>query len=235
MPVGKFGDIATVSFYPAHHITMGEGGAVLTDSPKLKKIIESFRDWGRDCWCETGKDNTCGKRFDWQLGDLTAGYDHKFTYSHIGYNFKATDMQAAVGVSQLKKLPGFIERRRENFEQLAERLGNLEEFFMLPQATPNSTPSWFGFLLYVRPTAPFTREEAVRWLNNHKIGTRLLFGGNLVRQPAYRGQNYRVIGDLHHSDEVMRRVFWIGIFPGLTAPMLDYVADTLTQLCETAA
>jgi CDP-6-deoxy-D-xylo-4-hexulose-3-dehydrase len=235
LPVGKFGDIATVSFYPAHHITMGEGGAVLTDQPKLKKIIESFRDWGRDCWCETGKDNTCGKRFDWQLGDLPAGYDHKFTYSHIGYNLKVTDMQAAVGVSQLKKLPRFIERRQENFDHLTERLSSLQDFFVLPQATQNSTPSWFGYLLYVRPSAPFTRDEVVRWLNNHNIGTRLLFGGNLIRQPAYRGRTYRVIGDLQRSDEVMRRVFWIGVFPGLTAPMLDYVGDKLTQLCETAA
>ncbi len=235
LPVGKYGDIASVSFYPAHHITMGEGGAVLTDQPKLKKIVESFRDWGRDCWCEPGKDNTCGKRFDWQIGDLPAGYDHKYTYSHIGYNLKVTDMQAAVGVSQLKKLPYFIERRRENFDHLTERLSSLQDFFLLPQATPNSTPSWFGFLLYVRPSAPFTRDEVVRWLENHKIGTRLLFGGNLIRQPAYRGQRYRVIGNLQRSDEVMHRVFWIGVYPGLTEPMLDYIGDMLTQLCETAA
>jgi len=234
-PVGRFGDVATVSFYPAHHITMGEGGAVLTDKPKLKKIIESFRDWGRDCWCEPGKDNTCGKRFDWQLGDLPAGYDHKYTYSHIGYNLKVTDMQAAVGVSQLKKLPHFIERRRENFDYLTERLGVHQNFFTLPQATQNSAPSWFGFPIYVRPDAPFTRDEAVRWLEDHKVGTRLLFGGNLTRQPAYRGQNYRVVGDLARADEVMRHVFWIGVYPGLTQPMLDYVCDVLTQLCETAA
>lgn len=231
LPVGKYGDIATVSFYPAHHITMGEGGAVLTDQPKLKKIIESFRDWGRDCWCETGKDNTCGKRFDWQLGDLPAGYDHKYTYSHIGYNLKVTDMQAAIGVSQLRKLPHFIERRRENFDYLTERLSVLQDFFILPQATPNSTPSWFGFPIYVRPDAPFSRDDTVRWLEKHKIGTRLLFGGNLIRQPAYREQNYRVVGDLARSDEVMHRVFWIGVYPGLTQPMLDYVAETLTQLC----
>lgn len=231
LPVGKYGDIATVSFYPAHHITMGEGGAVLTDQPKLKKIIESFRDWGRDCWCETGKDNTCGKRFDWQLGDLPAGYDHKYTYSHIGYNLKVTDMQAAIGVSQLRKLPHFIERRRENFDYLTERLSVLQDFFILPQATPNSTPSWFGFPIYVRPDAPFSRDDTVRWLEKHKIGTRLLFGGNLIRQPAYRDQNYRVVGDLARSDEVMHRVFWIGVYPGLTQPMLDYVAETLTQLC----
>jgi len=232
MPVGKYGDVATVSFYPAHHITMGEGGAVLTDSPKLKKIIESFRDWGRDCWCDPGKDNTCGKRFDWQLGELPHGYDHKYTYSHIGYNLKATDMQAAVGVSQLKKLPGFIARRQENFDYLTERLQILQDYFILPQATPNSTPSWFGFPIFVRPEAPFSRDEVVRSLNDHKIGTRLLFGGNIIRQPAYHGQNYRVIGDLHNADEIMRRVFWIGIYPGLTQPMLDYVCDTLEQLCK---
>lgn len=231
-PVGRFGDVATVSFYPAHHITMGEGGAVLTDKPKLKKIIESFRDWGRDCWCEPGKDNTCGKRFDWQLGDLPDGYDHKYTYSHIGYNLKVTDMQAAVGVAQLKKLPGFIDRRRENFDYLTERLSPLQDFFRLPEATPHSTPSWFGFPIYVRPEAPFTRDETVRWLEHHKIGTRLLFGGNLTRQPAYRGQHYRVVGDLSRADEVMRHVFWIGVYPGLTASMLDYVCEILTQLCE---
>ena len=234
-PVGRFGDVATVSFYPAHHITMGEGGALLTDKPKLKKIIESFRDWGRDCWCDPGKDNTCGKRFDWQLGDLPHGYDHKYTYSHIGYNLKATDMQAAVGVSQLKKLAGFIEKRRANFDYLTERLSSLQDFFMLPEATPNSNPSWFGFPIYVRPEAPFTRDEAVRWLENHNIGTRLLFGGNLLRQPAYRAQKYRVVGDLAQADEITRRVFWIGVYPGLTEPMLDYVCDILAQLCETAA
>jgi CDP-4-dehydro-6-deoxyglucose reductase, E1 len=232
LPAGKYGDIATVSFYPAHHITMGEGGAVLTDQPKLKKIIESFRDWGRDCWCETGKDNTCGKRFDWQLGDLPAGYDHKYTYSHIGYNLKVTDMQAAIGVSQLKKLPGFIQKRQENFDYLTERLGSLEEFFLLPKATPNSSPSWFGFPIYVRPTAPFSRDETVRWLESHKVGTRLLFGGNLIRQPAYREQTYRVVGDLHNSDEVMHRVFWIGVYPGLSRTMLDYVCEKLFELCR---
>jgi CDP-6-deoxy-D-xylo-4-hexulose-3-dehydrase len=231
-PVGRFGDVATVSFYPAHHITMGEGGAVLTDKPKLKKLIESFRDWGRDCWCEPGKDNTCGKRFDWQLGDLPHGYDHKYTYSHIGYNLKATDMQAAVGVSQLKKLPAFIQKRRANFDYLLQRLNELQDFFILPQATPNSAPSWFGFPIYVRPEAPFTRDEVVRWLEQHKIGTRLLFGGNLLRQPAYRGRNYRTVGDLARADEVMHRVFWIGVYPGLTSEMLTYVADTLTALCK---
>lgn len=234
-PIGRFGDVATVSFYPAHHITMGEGGAVLTDKPRLKKLVESFRDWGRDCWCDPGKDNTCGKRFDWQLGELPHGYDHKFTYSHIGYNLKATDMQAAVGVAQLKKLPGFIEKRRANFNYLKEKLGQLQDFLVLPEATPNSEPSWFGFPIYVRPEASFTRDEAVRWLNVHKIGTRLLFGGNIVRQPAYRGQNYRIVGDLKCSDEVMRHVFWIGVYPGLTEPMLDYMCEILAQLCHTAA
>ncbi len=230
--VATFGDVATVSFYPAHHITMGEGGALLTDKPKLKKIIESFRDWGRDCWCEPGKDNTCYKRFDWQLGDLPQGYDHKYTYSHIGYNLKATDMQAAVGVSQLKKLNGFIEKRRVNFDYLTELLSPLQEFFILPKATQNSTPSWFGFPILVRPEAPFSRDELVRYLEAHKIGTRLLFGGNLIHQPAYRGKEYRVVGNLKKSDEVMRRVFWIGVYPGLTKPMLDYVAETMRQFCE---
>ena len=234
-PVGRFGDVATVSFYPAHHITMGEGGAVLTDKPKLKKLIESFRDWGRDCWCDPGKENTCGKRFKWQLGELPSGYDHKYTYSHIGYNLKATDMQAAVGVSQLKKLPAFIQKRRENFNYLYQRLSELQDFFILPQATPSSNPSWFGFPIYVRPEAAFTRDEVVRWLEDHKIATRLLFGGNLIRQPAYRNQKYRVVGDLKRADEVMHRVFWIGVYPGLTTPMLDYVSDMLTELCETAA
>jgi CDP-6-deoxy-D-xylo-4-hexulose-3-dehydrase len=234
-PVGRFGDVTTVSFYPAHHITMGEGGAVLTDKPKLKKIIESFRDWGRDCWCNPGKENTCGKRFNWQLGDLPHGYDHKYIYSHIGYKLKATDMQAAVGVSQLKKLPGFIEKRRANFNYLKQQLEHLQQYFVLPEATPNSKPSWFGFPIYIRPESAFTRREAVRWLEAHKIATRLLFAGNLIRQPAYRGQKYRVIGDLARTNEVMERVFWIGVYPGLSEPMLDYMCEMLTQLCETAA
>lgn len=230
--VGGFGNLATVSFYPAHHITMGEGGAVLTNEPKLKKLVESFRDWGRDCWCEPGQDNTCGKRFGWQLGQLPDGYDHKYTYSHIGYNLKATDMQAAVGVAQLKKLPTFIERRRENFNHLRQRLEPLQEFFILPRPTPNADPSWFGFPIYVRPAAPFTRDEVVKRLNERNIGTRLLFGGNLTRQPAYLGQNYRIVGNLQNSDEVMKRVFWIGVYPGLTRPMLDYVCETLEHLCK---
>jgi CDP-6-deoxy-D-xylo-4-hexulose-3-dehydrase len=227
--VATFGDVATVSFYPAHHITMGEGGALLTDNSKLKKIIKSYRDWGRDCWCEPGKDNTCGKRFDWQLGDLPQGYDHKYAYSHIGYNLKATDMQAAVGVSQIKKLNGFIGKRRENFNYLKEQLTSLQDYFILPEATPNSAPSWFGFPIYVRATPAFTRDKVLRLLEARKIGTRLLFGGNLIRQPAYRGQAYRVVGDLKKSDEVMHNVFWIGVYPGLTRPMLDYVVETLHE------
>ena len=228
--VGTFGDMSTVSFYPAHHITMGEGGCVLTDRPLLKTLVESFRDWGRDCWCEPGRDNTCGKRFDWQLGDLPHGYDHKYIYSHVGYNLKLTDMQAAVGIAQLKKLPAFIEARRRNFHLLYEGLQGLEEFFILPQATPHSEPSWFGFSLAVRPEAPFTRNQVIRYLESHKIATRLLFGGNLVRQPAYRDAQYRVIGNLANSDFVMNQVFWIGVYPGLSNPMLEYVLEVFHQM-----
>jgi len=230
-PVGKFGDLATVSFYPAHHITMGEGGAVLTDYPKLKKIVESFRDWGRDCWCSPGTENTCGKRFDWHLGDLPQGYDHKYTYSHIGYNLKVTDMQAAIGVAQIKKLPRFIEHRRANFEYLQNHLKDLEEFIQLPVATANSEPSWFGFPILVRPEAPFSRDEAVQWLEKHKIGTRLLFAGNIIRQPAYRKKLFRTVGNLVNADEIMNRVFWIGVYPGLDQTKLDFVIETLTHLC----
>src|SRR5580698_6472563 len=194
--VGTFGDIATLSFYPAHHITTGEGGAVLTDKPNLQVLIESFRDWGRDCWCDPGKDNTCGKRFDWQLGSLPCGYDHKYTYSHIGYNLKATDMQAALGASQIEKLPEFIARRKANFHHLRAALAGLEEYLILPQATPDSDPSWFGFAIGVREDAPFRREDLIRALEANKIGTRLLFGGNLLRQPAYQDCEYRVAGEL---------------------------------------
>ncbi len=225
--VGTFGDIATVSFYPAHHITMGEGGAALTDKPHLQVIMESFRDWGRDCWCPTGKENTCGKRFDWQLGDLPCGYDHKYIYSHIGYNLKATDMQAALGLSQIEKLPFFLERRKENFRQLYAALKPVEEFLILPEATPGSDPAWFGFPIGVRESAPFSRRDLLRVLDAQKIGTRLLFGGNLLRQPAYDGCEYRVAGKLPNTDFVMNNVFWIGVYPGLTAPMLDFVADTI--------
>ncbi len=231
-PVGTFGDIATVSFYPAHHITTGEGGAVLTDKPNLQVLIDSFRDWGRDCWCDPGKDNTCGKRFDWQLGSLPCGYDHKYTYSHIGYNFKATDMQAALGASQIEKLPHFIERRKENFRYLYAMLKPLENWLMLPEATPGCDPSWFGFPIGVRASAPFTREDLTRSLEANKIGTRLLFGGNLLRQPAYEGCEHRVIGKLPNTDFAMNNVFWVGVYPGVTTAMLDFVATTITDFVE---
>jgi len=230
--VGTFGDVATVSFYPAHHITTGEGGAVLTDKPNLQTLIESFRDWGRDCWCEPGKDNTCGKRFDWQLGALPSGYDHKYTYSHIGYNLKATDMQAALGASQLTKLPTFIARRKENFAYLRQKLQPLEDVLVLPEATRSADPSWFGFPIGVRQDAPFRREALTRALETVKIGTRLLFGGNLTRQPAYLNAEYRIVGDLPNSDYVMNSVFWVGVYPGLTPPMLDFVAQTLREFVE---
>ncbi len=224
--VGTFGDLATVSFYPAHHITMGEGGCVLTDKPLLKTLVESFRDWGRDCWCDPGKDNTCGKRFDWQLGELPCGYDHKYTYSHIGYNLKLTDMQAAVGVAQLEKLPSFIEQRKANFRALRNGLEDLEEFFILPEATPGSSPSWFGFPIAVRPGGPFTRNQVIHHLEQKKIATRLIFAGNLARQPAYQDVAFRVAGGLANTDFVMNNAFWIGVYPGITAPMLDYVFET---------
>ena len=230
--VGTFGDLATVSFYPAHHITMGEGGCVLTSRPALKTLVESFRDWGRDCWCVPGVANTCGKRFDWQLGDLPHGYDHKYTYSHIGYNLKLTDMQAAVGVAQLKKLPSFIEMRRRNFAFLYDGLRDLEEFFILPRATPNSEPSWFGFPLAVRTGAPFSRDEVLRYLEGYKIATRLLFGGNLLRQPAYQGVHHRKVGDLANSDFVMNQVLCMGVWPGLTEEMLSFVVDTLHRMVK---
>jgi CDP-6-deoxy-D-xylo-4-hexulose-3-dehydrase len=225
--VGTFGDVASVSFYPAHHITMGEGGCVLTDRPALKKLIESFRDWGRDCWCEPGKANTCGKRFDWQLGDLPCGYDHKYIYSHIGYNLKLTDMQAAVGVAQLRKLPDFIRSRRQNFEVLYDGLRDLEEFLILPQPTPGSDPSWFGFPLSVRSEAPFSREQLVAYLESRKIATRLLFAGNLMRQPAYKNVTHRAVGELSNTDRVMNETFWIGVFPGITGPLLAYMITTI--------
>lgn len=227
--VGTFGDLATVSFYPAHHITMGEGGAVITNKPKLKTLAESFRDWGRDCWCDPGRDNTCGKRFEHQLGDLPCGYDHKYTYSHIGYNLKATDMQAAVGLAQLQKVAGFIEARRANFSYLYENLRDLEDYLILPQATPNSEPSWFGFPVAVRADAPFTRNQLVQFLEQRRIATRLLFGGNLVRQPAYRNAQFRVASPLDNTDYIMNQVFWLGVYPGLTRPMLDYMISTLHE------
>ncbi len=224
--VGTFGNLATVSFYPAHHITMGEGGAVLGQEPLLKRIVESFRDWGRDCWCEPGKDNTCGKRFNWQLGELPHGYDHKYTYSHVGYNLKATDMQAAVGVSQLKKLPGFIQQRRDNFAYLKAALGDLQEFLVLPEPTPNSNPSWFGFPLTIHGSSPLSRNELVKYLEDRNIKTRLLFGGNMLRQPAYLDMVHRSVGPMTTTDRIMNNTFWVGVYPGLTRPMLDFVVDT---------
>jgi CDP-4-dehydro-6-deoxyglucose reductase, E1 len=233
-PVGSFGDIATVSFYPAHHITMGEGGCVLTQKPAMKRLIESFRDWGRDCWCETGKDNTCGKRFDWQLGNLPCGYDHKYTYTHVGYNLKLTDMQAAVGVAQLERLPRFIEARRRNFATLHAGLRELDDVLVLPEATPHSEPSWFGFPILVREDAPFTRDALTRFLESRRIATRLLFGGNLVRQPAYADVRHRVVGDLANSDRVLHGAFWIGVHPGLSEEMLAYMIESVNAFCRGA-
>jgi CDP-6-deoxy-D-xylo-4-hexulose-3-dehydrase len=228
--VGTFGDLATVSFYPAHHLTMGEGGCVLTNTPLLKSLVASFRDWGRDCWCEPGRENTCGKRFEWQLGELPFGYDHKYIYSHVGYNLKLTDLQAAIGVAQLDKLPGFIAARRRNFQALRDGVRDLESFFMLPEATADAEPSWFGFPLAVRPDAPFTREQVVRHLEAHKVSTRLLFGGHLLRQPAYSDVAHRVAGTLERSDFVMKNVFWIGVYPGLSDAMIGFVLDTLHHI-----
>jgi len=230
--VGTFGDLATVSFYPAHHITMGEGGCVLTNSTRLKTLVESFRDWGRDCWCEPGKENTCGKRFEWQLGALPSGYDHKYTYSHIGYNLKATDMQAAIGVAQLAKLPDFIAARRCNFDLLHAGLWHLSDYFILPEATAHTEPSWFGFPIAVHPDAPFSRNDVVSYLEAHKVATRLLFGGNLVCQPAYVNVHYRQIGPLSNADFVMNQVFWIGVYPGLTLDMISYLSDTLNAAVD---
>ncbi|HDY66906.1 MAG TPA: lipopolysaccharide biosynthesis protein RfbH [Candidatus Scalindua sp.] len=220
---GTFGHISTCSFYPAHHITMGEGGAVLTNDPLLKRIILSFRDWGRDCWCEPGKDNTCGKRFSWQLGKLPFGYDHKYTYSHIGYNLKVTDMQAAIGIAQLKKLPKFIEVRKKNFTYLYNRLKKYEKYFALPQATKKSEPSWFGFPILIKENAPFTRDDIVSYLEKNKIATRMLFGGNLLKQPAYQEIKYKICGTLQNTDLVMNNLFWIGAYPGLTEEMMGFV------------
>lgn len=233
---GSFGHISTCSFYPAHHITMGEGGAVLTDDPLLKKVIASFRDWGRDCWCDPGCDDTCKKRFDWQLGGLPAGYDHKYIYSHIGYNLKVTDMQAAVGVEQIKKLPQFIERRMANFKLLYEGLRQYDEYFVLPKATANSEPSWFGFPILVRDNAPFKRDEIVRYLEENKIATRMLFGGNLLKQPAYDGIEFRSVMTLGNTDAVMKSLFWIGVYPGLMPTMVNFIIYKFNQfLGETAA
>lgn len=228
---GSFGDTATVSFYPAHHITTGEGGAVFVKSPLVRKQVESFRDWGRDCYCETGQDNTCGKRFDWQLGDLPHGYDHKYTYSHIGYNLKATDLQAALGVSQLDRVDEFVQARKDNFAYLHARLEGTEGL-ILPRSTEHADPSWFGFPLTIDPAHPADRTELLKFLDQRLIGTRLVFAGNMLRQPAYRNVDFRVVGDLRNSDIVMTRTFWIGVFPGLTKPMLDFAADSIIEFLE---
>lgn len=226
---GTFGHIATSSFYPPHHMTMGEGGAVYTNDPLLKMIIESFRDWGRDCWCPSGCDNTCKKRFGWELGTLPHGYDHKYTYSHIGYNLRVTDMQAAIGLEQLKKVPEFIQRRIHNFNRLSEGLRDLEQYFILPKATDHSQPSWFGFILTLKDGVRFTRKEIVDYLEAHKIQTRMLFAGNLTRQPAFQGVNYRIHGDLKNTDKILNDTFLIGVYPGLTDAMIDYIVLTIRE------
>lgn len=225
--VGTFGDIATLSFYPAHHITMGEGGAVFTNNYELKQIAESFRDWGRDCYCPPGKDNTCGKRFCWKLGNLPEGYDHKYTYSHLGYNLKITDMQAACALAQLEKAPAFIQARKDNFKFLRDRLRSCEEFLQLPEATEHSDPSWFGFPITVKENSPVSRNELTAYLDQHKVGTRLLFAGNLTRQPYMAKVNYRISGDLVNSERVMNNVFWVGVQPALTIEMLEFVATKI--------
>jgi CDP-4-dehydro-6-deoxyglucose reductase, E1 len=232
---GTFGDLATLSCYPAHHITMGEGGVVFTRRPDLKVLVESFRDWGRDCWCEPGEDNTCGKRFDWQLGSLPHGFDHKYIFSHIGYNLKVTDMQAAVGLAQLAKLPSFIEARKRNWRLLREGLERYADDLILPEPTPDTDPSWFGFLITVRPEASFSRAELVGHLEQNRIVTRLLFGGNLTRQPAYADIDRRVVGDLANSDLIMARTFWIGVYPGLDERRIEYVLDQFERFFDRSA
>ncbi len=224
---GTFGDISTCSFFPAHHITMGEGGAVCTNDINLKKIILSFRDWGRDCWCATGQDNTCGKRFTQKFGSLPFGYDHKYVYSHIGYNLKVTDLQAAIGVAQLEKLPEFIKQRRKNFEFLYRLFSKYKDYFFLPQPQQYSKPSWFGFPVLVKDNAPFKRASLVKYLEANKIATRMLFAGNLLRQPAYKDIKYRKCGDLKNSDLIMNNLFWLGVYPGLTREMLFFIEETL--------
>jgi CDP-6-deoxy-D-xylo-4-hexulose-3-dehydrase len=228
--LGSFGDLSTLSFYPAHHITTGEGGAVLVKKASYKTVVESFRDWGRDCWCPSGCDNTCLKRYEWALGELPEGYDHKYTYSHLGYNLKSGDIQASIGLAQLDRLESFIELRKRNWAYLKEALKELEEYFMLPEPTVNSDPSWFGFALTVKSDCPKSRNQIVQELNSAKIATRLLFGGNLLRQPAFMGTPRRIVGELTNTDIVMNQTFWIGVWPGLSIPMLDYMIDTLHSI-----
>ncbi len=233
--VGTFGDVGTLSFYPAHHITMGEGGAVFTSNTKIKRAVESLRDWGRDCWCDPGKDNTCGKRFDWELGELPKGYDHKYTYSHLGFNLKITDMQAAVALAQMDRVDAFVAARRRNFAGLRERLKRHEDSFILPEATPGSDPSWFGFPMTIRPGSGIDRTRLQQHLDRHKIGSRLLFAGNLTRQPYFEGRTYRVAAPLTNSDRVTTDTLWLGVFPGITDAMLDYLADRVAAFVEESA
>ena len=233
--VGLFGDLATLSFYPAHHITTGEGGAVFTNNAFLRRLAESFRDWGRDCFCAPGMDNTCGKRFGWKMGDLPKGYDHKYTYGHLGYNLKMTDMQAAVGLAQMDHLDGFIQVRKDNFARLKAGLSGLQSFLLLPEATPNSDPAWFGFPITVKPEAPFTRNELTRWLEDARIGTRLLFGGNLIRQPYMAGRAFRTVGDLAQADLIMERTFWVGVYPGLGGEQIDFMIEKIQEFCDSKA
>ena len=233
--VGTFGDIGTLSFYPAHHITMGEGGAVYTNDNHLNKLMESFRDWGRDCYCAPGCDNSCNKRYGWKLGDLPKGYDHKYIYSHLGFNLKITDMQAAVGLAQLDHLDGFVAARRRNFDRLKAGFARLEEFFILPEATLGTMPSWFGFPLTLRADAPFTRGDLLAFLNANKVDTRLLFGGNLIRQPYMKGRDFRVAGSLANADMVVDHTFWIGVYPGLAEAAIDYVLETFDRFCGARA
>jgi len=229
---GTFGYMSTFSFYPAHHITMGEGGALVTNDNQLDKLIKSFRDWGRDCWCEPGCDNTCGKRFSWQLGSLPYGYDHKYVYSHIGFNLKITDMQAAIGVEQLKKLPLFIKARKNNFKSLYEGLKKFEKYFILPEVESKADPSWFGFLLTVRKDAGFTRDEIVKYLENNKIATRMLFAGNIIRHPSFKDINYRVYENLNNTDFIMNNTFWLGVYPGLSSEMINYIINKIEKFIK---
>ena len=229
---GTFGSIATFSFYPPHHITMGEGGALVTNDVQLKRLIESFRDWGRDCWCEPGCDNTCGKRFKWKLGSLPFGYDHKYIYTHIGYNLKITDMQAAIGVEQLKKLTLFIKARKKNFKFLYEGFKKFDKYFILPKIEPKADPSWFGFLITVRKDAGFTRDEIVKYLENNRIATRMLFAGNIIRHPSFKDIKYRIYGNLNNTDFITNNTFWLGVYPGLSSEMIEYIINKIEEFIK---